>query len=85
MLRYNSFSIPHDRVYTLISAIALFAGVLGLIFGLISGMRPLEILLSLANLLTFCILTIPRLRAIHWMGYLALTTVLIACIEILVH
>ena len=84
MLRYNSFFIPHDRVYTFISAIALFSGVLGLIFGLISGMRPLEILLSLANLLTFCILTIPRLRAIHWMGYMALTTVLIACIEILV-
>lgn len=47
-------------------------------------MRPVEILLSLANLLTFCILAIPRLRAIHWMGYLALITVLIAGIQMLV-
>lgn len=47
-------------------------------------MRPLEILLSLANLLTFCILAIPGLRAIHWMGYVALITVLIAGIQILV-
>lgn len=46
-------------------------------------MRPLEILLSLANLLTLCILTIPQLRAIHRMGYLALITVLIAGIQIL--
>ncbi len=47
-------------------------------------MRPLEILLSLANLLIFCILAIPRLRAIHWMGYLAPITVLIAGIQMLV-
>jgi pimeloyl-ACP methyl ester carboxylesterase len=47
-------------------------------------MRPLEILLSLANLLTFCILAIPRLGAIHWMGYLAPITVLIAGIQMLV-
>jgi pimeloyl-ACP methyl ester carboxylesterase len=47
-------------------------------------MRPLEILLSLANLLIFCILAIPRLGAIHWMGYLAPITVLIAGIQMLV-
>jgi predicted dienelactone hydrolase len=47
-------------------------------------MRPLEILLSLANLLIFCILAIPRLRTMHWMGYLALITVLAAGIQMLV-
>jgi len=47
-------------------------------------MRPLEILVSLANLLAFCIVATPRLRAIHWMGYLALITALIAGIQILV-
>lgn len=47
-------------------------------------MRRLEFLLTLANLLTFCILAIPWLQAIHWMGYLALITVLIAGIQILV-
>lgn len=47
-------------------------------------MRPLEILLSLANLLTFGILEIPQLRAIHWTGYLALITVLMAGLQMLV-
>jgi hypothetical protein len=47
-------------------------------------MRPLEILLSIANLLTFCLLATPRLRAIHWMGYLALIMVPIAGMQILV-
>ncbi|MEO8613075.1 MAG: carboxylic ester hydrolase [Chloroflexota bacterium] len=47
-------------------------------------MRPVETLLSLANLLTFCILVIPQLRAIHWIDYLALITVLIAVGQILV-
>jgi Platelet-activating factor acetylhydrolase, isoform II len=46
-------------------------------------MRPLEILLSLANLLTCCMMAIPRLRATYWMGYLAVITVLIAGIQIL--
>ena len=46
-------------------------------------MRPFEILLSIANLLAFCTLAIARLRAIHWMGYLALITTLIAGIQIL--
>ncbi len=47
-------------------------------------MRIYETLLSLANFLTFCILVIPRLRVIHWMGYLVLITVLMAGIQILV-
>ena len=47
-------------------------------------MRPAETLLSLANLLTFCILAIPQLRAIHWMGYLAFITVVIAVAQMLV-
>lgn len=46
-------------------------------------MRPLEILLSLANLLTCCMVAVPQLRAIYCMGYLALITVLIAGIQIL--
>ena len=45
-------------------------------------MSPLEILLSLATRLAFCILATPRLRALHWMGYVALITVLIAGIQI---
>jgi len=45
-------------------------------------MRPFEILLSVANLLTFCIIAIPRLRAIRWMGYFALITVVIAGIHL---
>ncbi|MBA3869283.1 MAG: carboxylic ester hydrolase [Anaerolineae bacterium] len=47
-------------------------------------MRPIETLLSLGNILTFCILAIPQLRAIYWMGYLALITVLIAVAQMLV-
>ncbi|MEP7288114.1 MAG: carboxylic ester hydrolase, partial [Chloroflexota bacterium] len=46
-------------------------------------MRPLEILLSLVNLLTFCILAIPQLRTIRWTGYLVLATVLIAGVQML--
>jgi hypothetical protein len=47
-------------------------------------MRPIETLLSLANLLASCILAIPQLRAIHWIGYWALITVLIAGVQVLV-
>jgi predicted dienelactone hydrolase len=47
-------------------------------------MRPFEILLSIAYLLTFCTLAIPQLRAIHWIGYLALITTLIAGLQMLV-
>lgn len=46
-------------------------------------MRPFEILLLLVNLLTFFILAVPLPRTVHWMGYLALITVLIAGIQIL--
>jgi predicted dienelactone hydrolase len=47
-------------------------------------MRPFEIPLSIANLLTFGALVIPQLRAVNWMGYLALITILIAGIQLLV-
>lgn len=47
-------------------------------------MRPFEILLSLANLLTFCIWAIPRFHSIRWMGYIAPVTVLIAVIQVFV-
>jgi predicted dienelactone hydrolase len=47
-------------------------------------MRPFEILLSIANLLTFCTFVIPRLRAMRWSGYLAFVTMLIAGIQMLV-
>lgn len=47
-------------------------------------MRTFEILLSLANLLTFCVLSIPRLRAIHGLSYLSVVTVLLAGIQVLV-
>ncbi|MEP7288204.1 MAG: carboxylic ester hydrolase [Chloroflexota bacterium] len=46
-------------------------------------MRPLEILLSLANLLTFCILVILQRHTIQWRGYLALIAVLIAGVQVL--
>ena len=39
-------------------------------------MRPLEILLSITNLLALFILAIPQFFAIHWISYLALITVL---------
>lgn len=41
-------------------------------------MRPLETLLSLANLLSFLALAVPQLRAVRWTGYLVLLTLLIA-------
>ncbi len=47
-------------------------------------MRPLEILLSVTNVLAFTVLAVPRLRAVHWIGYLALVTVLVAVIQVLV-
>ncbi len=47
-------------------------------------MRPLEILLSLANLLAFCIFAIPRFRANPRIGSVALVTLLIAGIQILI-
>jgi predicted dienelactone hydrolase len=47
-------------------------------------MRPFEILLSIANLLTFSTLVIARLGALRWMDYLALVTMVIAGIQLLV-
>ncbi len=47
-------------------------------------MRPFEILLSFANLLTFCIWATPRFHSIRWMGYIAPVTVLIAVIQVFV-
>lgn len=45
-------------------------------------MRPFEVLLIVTDLLTFCILAIPRLRAMRWLGYLAPITVLVALVQI---
>lgn len=47
-------------------------------------MRPIETLLLLANLLTFFILAVPRLRAMRWAGYSALIALLIAVAQVLV-
>ena len=47
-------------------------------------MRPFEILLSLTNLLTFCIWATPRFHYIRWMGFIAPVTVLIAVIQVFV-
>lgn len=47
-------------------------------------MRTFETLLSLANILIFCILAIPRLGALRWMGYLTPLAVLIAGVQMLV-
>ena len=47
-------------------------------------MRPFETLVFLANLLTFIVLVIPRLRNVRWTGYSALITLLIAFVQVLV-
>ncbi len=47
-------------------------------------MRPFEILLLLANLLTFFVLAIPQLRAVRWTGYVAVLALLIAGAQVLV-
>jgi predicted dienelactone hydrolase len=47
-------------------------------------MRPIEILLLVANLLTFFVLVIPPLRAVRWMGYAAVISLLIAGMQVLV-
>ena len=46
-------------------------------------MRPLEILLLLINLATFFVLAVPRLRALRWMGYAAVISLLIAGMQVL--
>src|SRR5215207_7800379 len=47
-------------------------------------MRPLEILLSLANLLAFLVLAVPRLRAVPWVRHLAPIALPIAVAQVLV-
>jgi predicted dienelactone hydrolase len=47
-------------------------------------MRPLETLLSLANLLTFFVFAIPPLRAVRWMRHLAPIALAIAVAQVLV-
>lgn len=47
-------------------------------------MRVFEILLVVANLLTFVVFAMPRLRAIHWTGYVVLITLVLAVAQILV-
>src|SRR6266498_2619994 len=47
-------------------------------------MRPLEILLLLANLLTVFVLAVPRLRAVRWTRYSALIALLIAGAQALI-
>lgn len=44
-------------------------------------MRPIETLLLLINLLTFFVLTIPRLRVVRWTGYVAVIGLLIAGVQ----
>src|SRR6266511_6490533 len=47
-------------------------------------MRPIEILLVLADLATFFVLAVPRLRAVRWTCYSALIALLIAGMQVLV-
>lgn len=47
-------------------------------------MRPIEILLSVANLLTFFVLAFPRLHAVCWTGYVALIALLLAIAQLLI-
>ena len=46
-------------------------------------MRPIEIVLSLTNLLTFCVLALPLRRGIFWLRYWVLIAVLIAVVQVL--
>src|SRR6266508_3951270 len=47
-------------------------------------MRPIEILLVVANLVTFFVLVIPPLRAVRWTRYSAVIALLIAGMQVLV-
>jgi predicted dienelactone hydrolase len=47
-------------------------------------MRPVEILLVVADLLTFLVLAVPRLHATRWMRGIALITLSLAVVQILV-
>jgi len=45
-------------------------------------MRPLEVLLSLANLLTFLALVVPRLRAVPWVRFAAPASMLFCVLQV---
>ncbi len=45
-------------------------------------MRLLETLLIVANFLTFLVFAVPRLRAIHWIGYAVLITPALAVVQV---
>src|SRR5215216_2141411 len=47
-------------------------------------MRPIETVLLLANLLTFFVLAVPRLRAVRWTRYSAPIALAIAVAQVLV-
>ena len=47
-------------------------------------MRPVEILLVVADLLTFLVVAVPRLHATRWGGGIALVTFSLAAVQILV-
>ncbi len=47
-------------------------------------MRPLEVLLVVANLLTFLVFVAPGLRAIRWLGYIVFITFAVAIAQIFV-
>lgn len=47
-------------------------------------MRPIEILLVVADLLTFLVVAVPRLHATRWMGSITLITFSLAMVQILV-
>jgi predicted dienelactone hydrolase len=46
-------------------------------------MRPVEILLVVANLLTFLVVAVPRLHAARWMGGVVLITLSLAVVQVL--
>lgn len=46
-------------------------------------MRPLETLLSCANVLALAALVIPRLQAVRWLGYVTLIAIVIAIVQML--
>jgi predicted dienelactone hydrolase len=46
-------------------------------------LRPVEILLFVANLLTFMVVAVPRLHAARWMGVVVLITLALAVVQVL--
>lgn len=47
-------------------------------------MRPIEVLLSFANLLSFLALIVPRLHSVPWSGPVVLATLIIAIVQALI-